>query len=569
MGAPASTGPAAGEPGLDPTPFGWIDVAVVGGLAFAGFAMRLYQWIHTPVMFNDGPRFLVQAQQFAAGAWEAALHDPYHPLYAMATAGARLVAGMQDIGPSEWERAAVAVSIAAGTASIPVFYAFLKSAFDARTAWIGAAILAVNPYSVEFSADVQSEGLYQFVFLLAVALGWMAVKRGRSGLAGWAGVAAGLAYLTRPEGLGVAVGVGLVGALQLVLRRWDLGRSLAWGGALLAGVMLTIAPYLVWLRADNGIWTLSQKKSVAALAGTVRDIQARPALGKAPGAEVQFSPEVASIRYEWRHKEAVEREQEGIPEPVEGQPMLKAVGKLLLTTQSALRPEVVLFAVIGLLVARGRPGLRGQFMIGVLVVYALAMWGLATNYGYLSRRHVLAPATLLIGYAALAVPVAGGYLARGLARLGGRRGGHPSPALAVGLALTLVLGVALGKLLRPHRSHNRVERVAAEWIHEHPEPDIPGGPVASGKRRVAYYAGAPWFPLRKIPEEAPLATALRLAGVHYVVADQDDVETWKDLSEPERVGLRVVYSTRAGGETATVFEVVSRASSRASSREGG
>jgi hypothetical protein len=434
----------------------------------------------------------------------------------------------------------------------------LKSAFGPTTAWIGAALLAVNPYSVEFSADVQSEGLFQLAFLLAVAFGWSALKRARPSLAGWAGVMAALAYLTRPEGLGVAVGVGLVGAFQLVRRKWTFGTGAAWGLALTLGVLATIAPYVVWLRVDNGHWTLSQKKSVAALTGAVRDIRARPSLGLAPGAEVPLSPEVASIRYRWRHKAAEEREAQGIPDRVEGQPMGDAVARVFLTTQSALRPEIVVFALLGLALARGRPGLRGQLMIGVLVVYALVLWGLAVNYGYLSRRHVLAPATLLLGYAALAVPVVGRVLLGWIARLRGRAGATPNPALATGLALALVLGIAVGKLMRPQRSDNRVEREVAEWIGDLPAADAPQGPVASGKRRVAYYAGAPWFPLRKIPEEAPLVTALRLAGVRYVVADQDDVDTWKDLEEPERAGLRVVFSARVEGQTATVFEVGSR-----------
>jgi hypothetical protein len=552
----AATPAVAAE--LAATSFGWRDGLIAGGIALLGLALRFYQWTHTPVMFNDGPRFLVQAQQFASGAWEAALSDPYHPLYALATAVARLLGGMESVGPGEWERAAVAVSIAAGTASILVFYVFLKSAFGPTTAWIGAALLALNPYSVEFSADVQSEGLFQLTFLLAVAFGWSALKSERPGLAGWAGVMAAFAYLTRPEGLGVAVGVGLVGAFQLLRRKWSFGSSVAWGLALTVGLLATMAPYLVWLRVDNGQWTLSQKKSVVALAGAARDIERRPSLGMAPGAEVQLAPEVVQIRYQWRHKAAEEREAKGIPEPVEGQPMIDAVAKVFMTTQSALRPEIVLFALLGLLAVRGRPGLRGQLMIGVLVVFGLASWGLATNYGYLSRRHVLAPGTLLLGYAALAVPVVGRALLRGLARLRGRGGATPNPALATGIALALVLGIALGKLMRPQRSHNGVEREAAEWIGARPAADVPLGPVASGKRRVAYYAGAPWFPLRKIPGKAPLATALRLSGVRYLVADEHDVRTWKDLAEPERAGLRVVYNARAGDETATVFEVGSR-----------
>ena len=51
------------------------------------------------------------------------------------------------------------------------------------------------------------------------------------------------------------------------------------------------------LRVEQGDWSLSQKKSVAALAGVVRDEHARPSLGLAPGAEVPLTPVVNAMRF--------------------------------------------------------------------------------------------------------------------------------------------------------------------------------------------------------------------------------------------------------------------------------
>ncbi|MBW2235461.1 MAG: glycosyltransferase family 39 protein, partial [Deltaproteobacteria bacterium] len=201
----ADATPRDADPGLSRTPFGLRDLGIAGGLGLLAALLRYINWKQAVLMFNDGPRFLVQAQRFAAGEWESALGDPYHPLYALVTAAVRLAAGIENAGPLEWERAAVAVSIFCGAASVVVFYVFAKSAFGATAAWIGAALLACNPYSIEFSSDVQSEGLFQLGFMLAVALGWSALKRGSPALAGWAGFAAAVAYLIRPEGLGVAV----------------------------------------------------------------------------------------------------------------------------------------------------------------------------------------------------------------------------------------------------------------------------------------------------------------------------------------------------------------------------
>jgi hypothetical protein len=189
-----------------------------------------------------------------------------------------------------------------------------------------------------------------------------------------------------------------------------------------------------------------------------------------------------------------------------------------------------------------------------MAVYAALLLGLTLAYGYISRRHVLTPGLMLLGYVGLAMPVAGRALLAGLGRLRGRSVA-PSPRAAAGVAVALLLALGLSKALRPPGSHNRGEREAAEWIAA---LDDPGGPVAAGKRRVAYYAGAAWFPLRKIPKEAPLAEALRLSGVRYVVADDGDVRSYRDLAEAERAGLRVVFRAQVDDDGATVFEVGSR-----------
>ena len=46
------------------------------------------------------------------------------------------------------------------------------------------------------------------------------------------------------------------------------------------------------------------------------------------------------------------------------------------------------------------------------------------------------------------------------------------------------------------------EREAAEWLRQTMSP---AGPVAADRLRVAYYAGAPWFPLRKVPDRVSAA----------------------------------------------------------------
>ena len=94
---------------------------VAGILALAAGA-RIARWAVTAVMFNDGPVFLALAKALAAGDWQAALAHPFHPLYPLSIVAAQAVV-------PDWETAAVAVSILAGTAAVGCLYAFVRAAF--------------------------------------------------------------------------------------------------------------------------------------------------------------------------------------------------------------------------------------------------------------------------------------------------------------------------------------------------------------------------------------------------------------------------------------------------------
>ena len=49
--------------------------------------LRVYAWLHTTAIFNDGPIFVYIAEAMRDGDWTAVLRHPYHPLYPLAVAG--------------------------------------------------------------------------------------------------------------------------------------------------------------------------------------------------------------------------------------------------------------------------------------------------------------------------------------------------------------------------------------------------------------------------------------------------------------------------------------------------
>ena len=116
----------------------WLPVL---SLVAAAAVLRWVAWLRTAAMFNDGPLFLALARRMADGEWSAAVAHDYHPLYPLAIRLAYPLAG-------DWERAAAAVSVLAGAAAVALLYRFLRDAFDARVALVGAALLAVHPYAI-------------------------------------------------------------------------------------------------------------------------------------------------------------------------------------------------------------------------------------------------------------------------------------------------------------------------------------------------------------------------------------------------------------------------------------
>ncbi|MBW2713056.1 MAG: glycosyltransferase family 39 protein, partial [Deltaproteobacteria bacterium] len=228
-------------------------------LLLLALTMRTLHWKMTAVMFNDGPTFIGIAQDFAEGKWAHGLAADFHPAYSFLIYLAHFLI-------PDWELAGATVSILAGTLSLACLYSFIRHAFGLRQAWIGGLIYAVQPYAVRFSGDVQSEALYLLFLLGAIALLWRALDEDRLGLAVLAGVSSGLAYLTRPEGLGVVVVGFILIAISLVRRKRTFASSLTWCGALLLSALFVMSPYLVALQKQEGSLTLTKKKSLVELA---------------------------------------------------------------------------------------------------------------------------------------------------------------------------------------------------------------------------------------------------------------------------------------------------------------
>lgn len=488
-------------------------------------------------MFNDGPQFLAAAQAWQAGRWSDALAQPQHPLYPV------LVAIVHATGLG-WENAGAAVSVLGGTAAVGFAALLFRDAFGVPAAWLGAGLLAVHARAVEFSSDVQSDGLYAGCFLAGVWLAWRAVERRSIRLAAASGVASGLAYLTRPEGLGVALVLAGLATAAWLARRWSFRDAIAVATAALLAAALVAAPYVIAISDGGGGWALTQKKSVRAMAGMSDALPAPPpATSPAPPPLPQLTDLVPARPDRGEDTFAVLRASTGVERAA-------AVTKMVARTEkSALRYAPLALVAIGLLAARGRPGRRGVLVFGLAGFYTAVLYALTLQVGYVSRRHALPPLVPLLGYAGLGALALGGWLGR----IG--FGGRLAPAA---LAAAIVAAVGLGELAtqwEPRRSEERAAVAAARWLRDHGAP----GPLVTDRLRLGYYAGMPYVPFVRADDatlrsffDRALDPARGQAAARYVLLDDPD-----DVAAVQRAAgsrFRLAHRVEEGGRQAWVFE---------------
>ena len=587
---PATRAGRAGSSGVEA--FAWL--TLVAGAA----ALRWLAWTRTAVLFDDGPRFLAIARAMDAGWWPTALRDSFHPLYPALTAGAHRLLGLPDT-PAGWESAGALVGVAGGAAAVGFLFLFLRDAFGRAPAWAGALLLAVHGRAVEYGSDVQSDGLYLGLFTAGLAAGWRAWRSGAPAWAAAAGGAAGLAYLTRPEGIGLAFVLAALGLASVLRGRWTPRAGVAWCAALLLATAACAAPYVFALRAYTGVWTLTHQKSLAVLVGAEEGATPGAPAPASPAAPSHATPGAAAPVPAPAAPPGAPPRPEPPPSPGSGvaptargsppsgpsaaaqvpPPWLDDLGldtpapaqdemapgylaqdglrvalapsaparaweaarMLMRHARSALQYGVSVLAVVGVLACRGRLGARGLYALAVAAFYLGVLYALTVSVGYVSRRHALPPLVALFGYAGIGALVLGGWRARAA--------GAPSRrALAGARVVAVFAGGELVGSLEPKRLDELAERRAAEWLRANAPAR---GTLAASRQRFGYYAGMPFVPLAGIADDA-LGRYLSRVGVRYVlIGDADRLEA---LRLAEGGAIRVLHHVAVAGEQAWVVE---------------
>ncbi len=201
--------------------------------------------VRLPTISADGIIFTHIARDFAAEPLKTMQREDQHPGYPVLMLGAKraLQTAGYDHEPDAWMMGGIAVSFAAGILSVAVLWLFTRELLDTTIANIAAIGFSVLPVPRANAVDAQSDTLHVLFYLLAAWMASTGLASGSLRRLALAGLASGLAFWIRPEGLEVAMIASAFVLLQAI-RVWPWRQSAA-ALAAVAGVALVVAaPYM-------------------------------------------------------------------------------------------------------------------------------------------------------------------------------------------------------------------------------------------------------------------------------------------------------------------------------------
>ncbi len=219
------------------------------------FGLRLYAVLMAQGIANDSAGYGFMARDFLKGHFIKGLSSPAPPLYPF-------LISLFSPGSAHVEITGRLLSFFFGTLTIvPLFY-LVKEAVGKKEAVFSALLYSFHPYLVTHSGMLLTEATYWGLLVLSVYFFWTGLKKEKIWRTALSGCFLGLAYLTRPEGVGYLLIYIVWLAVDGILRKkWF--KKLVLMSVLTLCVFVFVVPYVMYIHYETGQWLIS-KKAVAA-----------------------------------------------------------------------------------------------------------------------------------------------------------------------------------------------------------------------------------------------------------------------------------------------------------------
>jgi 4-amino-4-deoxy-L-arabinose transferase-like glycosyltransferase len=484
------------------------------GLVILAFLVRLPLLLFPEVIHNDGTEYIRHAREILLGNWSASKAPPLYPF---------LIAFFQFF-TGNFERAGIWVSAVLGTLIIlPVFY-LGKAIFNDKIAILSALIAAVHPILASASGSVLTESTYYFLLVASVLFGWKVFQKGRLFDLLLFSLLISLAYLTRPEAIGLVFVFGIwVLLVSPAEERRPWARRVGLGFLVLLCFLLFTSPYLIQMRKETGRWAISKKFSVSVDSSSKGE----------GGASVESILRKREINFYSLVQD---------PLAVSKKVFIGFLNSLY-KFQQAFSPPLFLLAVLAFILGRQSLSWRGSLYLLANVVFFL---GLVFPFFWVTRR-----------YASQMVPIALPWAAAGFLALSGwlskrfQEGTFQRKVPALLLVLLLLSLFVQGRLFHG-RDHRLIQREAGLLMKERLQR---GARVMGREPQEAFYAELPWTRMPAEPYERIMEAARSKGARYLVVGDEIEKDSPGFLEKSKTGELIPVLDLKKKDQAVLVFEI--------------
>jgi len=472
---------------------------------------------------RDQIGFIRIAEDFLTGRYDEFFGNPQHPLFSILLAISYKIVG-------KWELAGELLSSSFSILILILLFTMIKREFDLKMAVVTCVLFIFSSELNSSAVSGITEMIYVFFVLAGLNFIWEGIAKKNTVAILIGGASAGLAYLTRPEGMGV-----LIVALPAVFAAGGKTPARALAGkigraaTLLAAFFIIAFPYLLVIRINTGHWALTLKKKAIEFV-SVRRMSEEPAhrlknlerKGEARDAK-KVKKTAARSRTHKFFKQSV-----------------FAAELFFKRFPPAVSYFYFPFLLIGIIYRKTYPRRKFEYFAGALgLLYAGVLFLLAMSASYLERRQCLAAVVLFLPFCGAGVIEAGALMSAAAKKICGKDISWRS--MVIGILIFLCAANVID-FAEPSGRDKLAYKEVGLWMKE----NLPYRPTALSTEmpRTEFYADGKFDFIRKTTYEELLKKAQN-SGARYIVVKRDSIiplcpDFFEKLDENE---LAPVYGT--------------------------